>query len=259
MGHCTRLVVASLVAVIVAADAFASDLAKEQRWANQIADALLDGEAVYLEDDRSAFLAIETAPAQPTTRAAIVMHGTGVHPDWPAVVHPLRVGLAENGWHTLSIQMPVLANEAVASDYAAIYDWVPGRIDAAVRYLRSRGFSTVVLVAHSQGASMAAYHLGGGYQAVEGFVAIGMSAGIADSPMDTLANLQDLGVPTLDLFGSDDLPGVLASAPERAGIGGHAVAGEYIQQVVEGADHFFDGEEEELLGAVLAWLDRRFP
>ena len=107
----------------------ASDLEKEKRWADQIVDALLDGEAVFLEDGRSNFLAIETENAEGGSRkAAIVMHGTGVHPDWPTVVQPLRVGLTDSGWHTLSIQMPILANEAEHAAYAAIYDWVPASI-----------------------------------------------------------------------------------------------------------------------------------
>ena len=38
----------------------ASDLAKEKRWADQVVDALLDGEGVYLNDGRAEFLAIET-------------------------------------------------------------------------------------------------------------------------------------------------------------------------------------------------------
>ncbi len=234
----------------------ASDLQKEARWAEQIVDALLDGEPVTLNDGRSDFLAIETESADGELRkAAVVMHGTGVHPDWPTVVQPLRVGLAESGWHTLSIQMPVLANEAEHGDYAAIYDWVPGRIDAAVRYLRDKGAGKVVLIGHSQGTTMTAYYLSRTHQPVDGFVAVGMSAGIAGGPMDTLAHLPRLDLPMLDLYGSEDLPEVIASAAQRRQA---APPGVYSQIKVDGADHFFDGEEEPLLDAVNAWLDKRY-
>ena len=236
----------------------ASDLGKEQRWAEQIVDALLDGEAVYLNDGRTDFLALETeSTAGEARRAAIVMHGTGVHPNWPTVVQPLRVGLTEAGWHTLSIQMPVLANEAEHAAYADIYDWVPGRIDAAIRYLRDKGFSTIVLIGHSQGSTMAVYYLSREPQPVEGLVAVGMSGGIAGGPMDTLAQLPALAVPTLDLYGGEDLPEVLDSADERAAQARKA-GGDYSQQVVAGADHFFDGEETELLDAVNGWLAPRY-
>lgn len=247
-----------LACCLLAPPLLASDLEKERRWAEQVADALLDGEAVYLNDGRGDYLAIETAAGDPASRkAAIVMHGTGVHPNWPTVVLPLRVGLTESGWHTLSIQMPVLANEAEHAAYAAIYDWVPGRIEAAVRYLRDKGFETVVLVAHSQGTTMTAHYLSGEHAAVEGFVAIGMSGGIAGGPMDTLAQLPGIGLPMLDLYGSEDLPEVVDSADQRAAQAARA-AGDYTQQRSDGADHFFDGEEAQLLEAVNAWLDARY-
>ena len=236
----------------------ASDLTKEKRWADQVVDALLDGEAVYLNDGRADFLAIETESADAAQRkSVIVMHGTGVHPDWPTVVSPLRVGLTTSGWHTLSIQMPVLANEAEHADYAAIYDWVPGRIDAAVGHLRDEGFETVVLIAHSQGSTMTAYYLSGKHQAVDGFIAIGMSASMTGGPMDALSRLPGIQVPMLDLYGSEDLPEVLASASERSAAASRA-GGDYVQQEVPGADHFFDGEEDELLQAVNAWLTQRY-
>lgn len=237
----------------------ASDLAKEKRWAEQIVDALLDGEAVLLNDGRTDFLAIETESADADSRrAAVVMHGTGVHPNWPTVVLPLRVGLTEDGWHTLSIQMPVLANEAEHAAYAAIYDWVPGRVDAAVDYLRDKGFETVVLIAHSQGATMTAYYLSQEKRPVDGFVAVGLSGGIAGGPMDSLAQLPEIGVPMLDLYGGEDLPEVVSSAEQRAS---QASKGgfDYTQRQVDPADHFFEGEEAELLAAVREWLGARFP
>jgi len=236
----------------------ASDLEKEERWADQVVDALLDGEALYLNDGRGDFLAIETASVgRDARKAAIVMHGAGVHPNWSTVVLPLRVGLTESGWHTLSIQMPVLANEAEHVQYAAIYDWVPGRIGAATTYLRDKGFEKIVLVAHSQGSTMTAFYLSRPHSKIDGFVAIGMSAGIAGGPMDTLQQLPGVTTPTLDLFGSEDLPEVLASAADRAAAAGRA-GGDYSQQEVAGADHFFDGEEAALLGAVNGWLDLRY-
>jgi pimeloyl-ACP methyl ester carboxylesterase len=214
----------------------------------------MDGDAVYLDDGRAEFLALETPAADGSSeRAVIVMHGTGVHPNWPTVVLPLRVGLTESGWHTLSIQMPVLANEADYKDYPPIYDWVPGRIDAAIEYLQAQGAKSIVLVAHSQGATMTAYYLAAGERPVDGFVAIGMGPGLAATAADNLAHLPAIAVPILDLYGSEDLPEVVASAGDRASAAGDNSA--YQQVKVDGADHFFEGEEAPLLEAVQAWLD----
>ena len=240
--------------LVFAVSVQATDLAKEKRWAEQIVDALMDGDAVYLDDGRAEFLALETPAADGSSeRAVIVMHGTGVHPNWPTVVLPLRVGLTESGWHTLSIQMPVLANEADYKDYPPIYDWVPGRIDAAIEYLQAQGAKSIVLVAHSQGATMTSYYLANTDRVVDGFVAIGMGPGIAGTAADNLAHLPDVTVPLLDLYGSEDLPEVLASAGQRADASRGNRA--YAQLTVSGADHFFDGEETELLENVQAWLN----
>ena len=250
--------IVSAVCLLAVSAVHATDLEKETRWAEQVVDSLLDGEAVNLNDGRADFLAIETASTDAASRrAVVVMHGTGVHPNWPTVVQPLRVGLTESGWHTLAIQMPVLANEAEHAQYAGIYDWIPGRIDAAITYLRGKGFDQVVLVAHSQGSTMTAFYLSGAHLPVEGFVAVGMSGGIPGGPMDTLSQLPGLKLPVFDLYGSDDLPEVVASAADRASQAAKAGA-DYTQQVVAGADHFFDGEEAELLGAVNGWLNQRF-
>lgn len=247
---------AALVLAIAAAGAAGSDVAKERRWADQIADALLDGVAVYLDDGAGEFLAIDTPPPGGDARAGvIVMHGIGAHPNWQTVVQPLRVALADRGFHTLSIQMPILANEAAAEDYEALFPEVPGRIDAAAAYLRAAGAGRVFLVAHSMGASMTVYYLRDGAAPVDGVVTVGLGPGQAGTHRDTLAQLPGVSVPMLDLYGGEDLEAVVASAAQRAAAAAANPA--YVQVMSPGADHFFDGEEDALIEAVAGWLDAR--
>jgi len=245
------------LALFISPPILASDQEKEARWAAQVVDSLLDGEAIQLNDGEHDFLAIET-PARngSTEHTAIILHGTGVHPNWPTVVQPLRGTLPESDWHTLSIQMPVLANDAEHAAYAALYGEVPGRLNAAIEHARQAGAKQLILIAHSQGSTMAAHYLAGDPMPVEGFIAVGMGPGIAGGPMDNLAHLPAIKVPMLDLYGSEDLPEVLASADQRREIASQANAG-YSQQQVAGADHFFEGEEEELLNRVNDWLSLR--
>ena len=234
----------------------ASDLDKERRWEAQIVDGLLDGEAIHLTDKHGEFLALSTPASDGNSeRIAIIVHGTGVHPDWPTVVQPLRVGLTERGWQTLSIQMPVLANDAEHGAYAALYDQVPGRLDAAIHYARGMGAKTLALIAHSQGATMSAFYLAKGGEPVAGFLAIGMGPGIANGPMDNLRHLKRIKLPMLDLYGSDDLQAVMASAGQRKSIASQANP-QYRQRMIQGADHFFDGEEQVLLQVTGDWLDQ---
>ncbi|MCU7850937.1 MAG: alpha/beta hydrolase family protein [Candidatus Thiodiazotropha sp. (ex Monitilora ramsayi)] len=254
MNHLKLL--AAVTLTLAALSLQASDLEKEKRWASQIVDALLDGEALYLNDGRSDFLTIETPSMDGNTgKTAIILHGTGVHPDWPTVIQPLRVGLTESDWHTLSIQMPILPNEAEHEAYASIYDWVPGRIDAAIKHARDNGAETLVLIGHSQGTTMAAYYLANEGKPVEGFIAIGMGPGVAGGPMDNMSHLKRIKTPMFDLYGSLDLEEIITSANQRkaaATLHNHS----YTQFQLEGADHFFDGEEERLLEQVNAWLQK---
>ena len=71
----------------------------------------------------------------------------------------MREQLPEHGWSTLSLQMPVLQADAKVPDYYPIFDEVPPRIDAGIRFLQDQGIDNIVIVAHSLGAQMAAYWL----------------------------------------------------------------------------------------------------
>lgn len=233
----------------------ASDTAKEERWRSQIVDALLVGDAVDLQADGQTFLGIYTPhETDKPLGAAIVMHGIGVHPDWPDVVLPLRSELPAKGWATLSIQLPILPNDADAVEYAPLYAEVPARINAAMAYLKQQGYDNIVLVAHSLGSGMTASYLANGGSGASAFVAIGMSI-IADTDprLDHVGFLSKVTIPVLDLYGSQDLDEVVESAAKRASAAADA-GNDYTQLKVEGANHFFQGKETQLVEAVSSWL-----
>jgi pimeloyl-ACP methyl ester carboxylesterase len=239
------------------APAVSSDLAKEQRWREQIVDSLMDGEAVDLDAGGQPILGLYTEAEPDTGRAAVIVHGIGVHPNWPQVVYPLRVGLPERGWSTLSVQMPVLANDATGADYVALMDEVAPRLEAAVAFLRAQGAEQIVLVAHSLGATMSNHYLAKHPQAVAAFVAIGLSSGGEHAGVDNQALIGRIPLPILDLFGQHDLEAVVSGAPGRAEAA--AVNAGYRQVQTADADHFFDGQDEVLVEIVSGWLDEVVP
>jgi pimeloyl-ACP methyl ester carboxylesterase len=250
--------IALTVLIALSAGVSASDLDKEKRWADQVIEAIFDGEPIWLNNSSDEgshdFLGIYTPAEEDHNRAVIIMHGTGIHPDWQQVIQPLRVGLIEYNWNTLSIQMPVLANDAAYIDYAPLYDEVAPRIEAAIKYLKDNGNKEIVLIGHSQGSAMAAYYLATSKQSVAGFVAIGMAA-FADEPrMDSLNALRKIHVPVLDLYGKEDLENIVASASKRTAAAKQAGNKKYTQLVIEG-NHFFDGNEAALVDTVADWLD----
>jgi pimeloyl-ACP methyl ester carboxylesterase len=238
----------------------ASDLEKEKRWSQQIADGLVVGESVQLEAGGTAFMGIFTEASDgPSGRALILAHGMGAHPDWPDIINPLRSDLPDHGWSTLSIQMPILANDAALKDYAPLFDEVSPRIEAAVGFLRKQGNQTIVLIGHSLGASMAASYLGdNGQQGIQGFIAIGLSVTTADENMNSALALEKIHVPVLDLYGSRDLAAVLRSVKARKKAARKAANSRYQQLEIEGADHFFVGMEDTLNRRVYGWLKTNF-
>lgn len=231
----------------------ATDIAREKRWIEQTVDSIFDGEAVFLDADGHQFLSIYTEAETVSTNGMIVIHGTGFHPNWDQVVRPVRVKMTEHGWNTLSIQMPVLDKDAAYEDYVALYPEVPARIQAAKDYLTEQGVNYVVIVAHSQGATMASYYLAHNDHNIAALVAIGMSAQHIEPHINSAKSLKNIDIPVLDIYGSKDFPSVLATSEQRSI--GAAHNQKYTQSVIANAYHFFDDHEAQLLEALRNWLE----
>lgn len=260
MTRCRWLfgVTVAVLTMLAVASVSASDTAREQRWREQIAGALLDGETVTLKAGETEFLGIYTEQTTARPRGGVIlMHGMGVHPDWPDVIHPLRTALPDHGWSTLSIQMPILAGEAAIRDYAGIWDEATPRIDAAVAWLKKKGIENIVLVAHSLGASMATHYLAGKpSKNVRALVAIGLSDFDFDPAMSSVAHLQKIRVPVLDLYGSLSMPEIVNTAKQRRAAAYKAGNRAYTQYRMEGSGHFFRDQEDALIKKVRSWLAR---
>jgi len=248
-----------LVGLLYATETPASDLERERRMAEQISDAILVGEPMQLEADGVAFLAIYAeAETEPAKGAVILLHGRGVHPDWPDVISPLRTELPAAGWDTLSIQLPVAAADAPSGAYEPLIAEGPPRIQAAVDFLAEREVGTIVLLGHSLGLRMATEYLAGNPSPeVRGLVATGMfiEPDNAELRERTLNNLRNIRIPVLDIYGSEDLEGVRASAADRLQAARQGGNPDYEQVEVPGANHFFHDRQKELTRRVEAWLD----
>jgi pimeloyl-ACP methyl ester carboxylesterase len=236
---------------------FASDSAKEQRWSEQIVDSLLVGDAVWLEAEGQRFLGIYTSDLSGKPKGAVILlHGMGVHPNWPDVIYPLRTQLPEYGWATLAIQMPVLSNDAKLADYAPLIPEAAPRIKAAASYLTEQGYDHIAVIGHSLGATMGSACLASDAPpGLMGLVTIGMGTSKLDAKLDNLSHLEKISVPVFDLYGSRDLDAVRDSATARAKAARSAGNTNYRQNEVEGADHFFVGLDDELVRRIRGWLD----
>ena len=243
-----KLLTVALLLFVAGACLAQADYAREKRWAEEITPGLVVGDALYLtQTSGHKFLAIYAGAAL-ARPAVIVVHGMGVHPDW-ALIGALRSGLFDLGYATLSVQMPVLAADAKAEGYVALFADAADRLKSAVAYLQSKGHHRIALASHSMGSRMSNYFLasnpGGG---VDAWVCIGISNG-------ELADPARLRVPVLDIYGARDFPQVTQQAPQRMAalklLKGSA------QFEVAGADHYFTGSEGELVRQVRQFLDQK--
>jgi dienelactone hydrolase len=151
--------------------------------------------------------------------------------------------------------MPVLQADAEISDYYTVFDEVPPRIAAGVRFLREQGLDHIVILGHSLGSQMAAFWASqASVPQLQGLIAVGLSGVHRDGPGDTLGYLEKIHLPVLDLYGEQDLPAVTGTAEARAAAARKGGNRAYRQVAVAGAGHMFQGANEALVQEVSTWL-----
>ena len=229
-----------------------ADYAREQRWVDEVVPQLVVGDAVRVRAAGRDVLALYTAgagdAATVAARPAIVLvHGLGVHPDH-GVIGELRTRLADAGFTTLSMQMPVLgADTRDGNDYVKTFDEAAARIAAADAWLRARGAARTVLVSHSMGAWMSnAYFERTPRAPFAGWVCMGITGRIGA--------MGDNVLPILDVRGEHDLElsrrwvSVTARAwTLRAHPGSRQVE-------IAGADHHYAKREEALATQITTFV-----
>ena len=223
-----------------------SDYAREKRWADQIVPTLVAGEAVWLEAPRTEkFLGIYTE-AKDAKGAIILAHGLGVHPDY-GVIGELRTRLADAGYTTLSVQMPILAAEAPAARYPVLFWEADARFAGALTYLRRKHYAKIWLLSHSMGSRMANHYIAAHPQVpLAGWISLSISSG-------DMGPFRKIKFPVYDVYAENDLEAVVKGAPKRAAAL-KALKGSS-QTMVFGADHFFGKKEKDLVTLIRLLLE----
>jgi len=221
-----------------------ADYAREERWAAEIAPAVLVGEVVHLSTpSQPRVLALYTSVAHPKG-AVMVVHGVGVHPDW-GLIGGLRTGLADAGFATLSVQMPVLAATAARDDYAPLFPEAGERIATAIAFLKTHGSERIAIVSHSMGASMVnAYLARPDAQRIDAWVPVGMLVEFQTAPKE----------PVLDVAAENDFPQVREALPRRSRQVPHDAC--TAQIVIGGTDHYMENRQKELVNAIVPFLEK---
>ena len=164
-----------------------------------------------------------------------------------AMIGNVRVRLADAGYATLSVQMPVLAAGASRDDYRITLPAAGDRIGAAIAFLRTRGIEKIAIVSHSMGATMVDAYLARPDAArIDAWVPVGMWVDFALPPKE----------PVLEVVAERELAEVDAAAPLRAKRLPRDGCSRKV--IIEGADHYFESRQKELAAAIAAFLDRVF-
>ena len=238
-------IVTMILCMLVSQMAFSgADYVREKNWADEVVPGIVVGDAIYLESNKGHKFLSLLAESKGAKIGLVVIHGLGIHPDWN-MVGTLRTQLAEHGYTTLSIQMPVLANDAMSESYQSLFPEAAQRIDVAVDFLLAKGYKKVAIVSHSMGSAMSHLYVEKNQSKLVAWAALGMGRDFTYS---------GIRIPVLDLYGEHDLPQVLNMAAKRAA---SIKANPLSKQVkVPKSDHFYNNHEVEMVREVEDFLGK---
>ncbi len=212
--------------------------------------SLLVGTVVYADMPKGAYLDGKDSKA-----AVILAHGQGLDPD-SQVVGPLRKAINKKlGFHTLSLQMPVVPGAKTPDkflEYAPKFPDAYKAIQAAIDFLKKeKGVERIYLMGYSMGGRMTTGFLAQNRESgVTGYIGVGLLGG-GEEPLNTNLNLRKVKVPVIDIHADSDPDA--KSADFRKPL----VSDTYKQVIISGAKHDYRGHDKEVATAVIAWLKQQ--
>lgn len=242
----------------------AANQAREKLLANELIDQIGESDVVWLESNDQPFLALLSDHSSAKRRGGVILlHDLNGHPDWPEVIAPLRRGLPDKGWPTLSLQLPLLSNELElnAKHQLRIIDESNERISAALEHFTSLGIYNVVLLGQGLGATAMSHFLSGNLKQnhaiyIKAFIAIRFRTH-QDLPPEYAPNsLLKLKTdfPILDIVGTQETPLVQHQSQNRKVSAAHSQNPNYRQERILSANNNFRDAEEFLLSRISGWL-----
>lgn len=185
--------------------------------------------------------------------AVILAHGQSLDPD-SQVVGPLRKAVnRELGFHTLSLQMPVLPGRVGTASlflqYGSTFPEAYKRLQTAIDFLRKeKGVERIYLMGYSMGGRMTSAFLANNADAgVAGFIGVGLTAG-GPEPLNTNLNLRKVKIPVIDIYAEDDKDAKFAEFRKSF------VSHRFKQVAIPGATHDYRGYDKQIADAVIGWL-----
>jgi hypothetical protein len=216
---------------------------REQRLESQIADGVMEGDVEYLEVDGKEVFSIFMESEEKTNTGVILLHTRGTNPNDEHIAKPLRIDIAEKGYHTLSVQMPVLEKTATYYDYVPLFHHSHPRIKAAIDFYKNIGVKNIVFVAHGCGGHMLMSYIDKwGDNDIKAVIGIGLGATDTGQEVVKQYPLATMKAPVLDIIGSKDYRSVKKHFKSRTP---HLKLGNKHnkQVIIKGNHHNHDGKE----------------
>jgi predicted alpha/beta-hydrolase family hydrolase len=187
----------------------------------------------------------------------ILAHGQGWDPD-SHVVGPLRrVINKELGFHTLSLQMPIIPGKRspeTFQEYASTFPDAYKTIQAAIDFLKKeKGVDRVYLMGYSMGGRMTTAFLANHPDSgIVGYIGVGLVAG-GEEPLNTNFNLRKVKIPVLDVYAENDQDAKFAQNRKSF------VSERFKQIPIAGAKHDYKGYDKQIADTVIPWLREHEP
>lgn len=133
---------------------------REKQVSEKIERLLKIGDAHWLGGNEDPFLTIYTESELPESEGAIlILHDLGANLNWPRLILPLRLRFPKSGWHSFSVQLPVIDPEQEKKEFLPEMGKAISRVEAAVDYLQQLQTGRIVILAHGYGATVATLYL----------------------------------------------------------------------------------------------------
>jgi alpha-beta hydrolase superfamily lysophospholipase len=249
ISFCALFVLAS----IVANAARAQDYEREARFAEQVESQLVVGDSVAITNSNGKrFLGLFTPAiniqANKKSTAILLLHGVGAHPDF-GITGQLRSELADMGYTTLAIQLPVQAKEAKLDDYyPKVFGDAKQRISAAIQWLNAKGYERPVLLSHSMGSWMANEYLDEKHEknTISAWVCLSLTGSYS-------WGMRAYKMPILDVYAEFDIaPAVNSAWRRKTALGSEGSA----QWMVKMAQADYNGHAKPLAAQIKQFLDQ---
>ena len=208
------------------------------------------GNVVYAEIPKGEYL-----EGKDSKVGVILAHGQGMDPD-SNVVGPLRKSINKDlGFHTLSLQMPVVSGAKSPDkflEYSPTFPDAYKTIQAGIDFLKKeKGVERIYLMGYSMGGRMTTGFLAQNPDSgVIGYIGVGLLGG-GQEPLNTNLNLKKIKLPVIDIY-ADSGPDAKSAEFRKP-----FVSNRYTQVVISGAKHDYRGYDDQVGKAVMSWLKQQ--